>query len=239
MSRRVGQIVIYAVVASLSLLGGAEPSSVRADERPTATEGDVGEVVKGDMLGLYRVPGAFLAEGPFPILELETIQFVDGSQIKEKGSRITFSLPAGNPLLGEVALTFRDPQRSAMGVTLRAPDGTPAILHFDYNADGSFNSGLLLANKNNLSYSFSKTSKGTYLILLKRRIVYGSCRRNRTKHRHPHTNNYTDANADQHTNPKRHQHRTTDTHREPSDLYPKANPSTVRRANQSPNERAH
>ena len=169
MSRRVGQIVIYAVVASLSLLGGAEPSSVRADERPTATEGDVGEVVKGDMLGLYRVPGAFLAEGPFPILELETIQFVDGSQIKEKGSRITFSLPAGNPLLGEVALTFRDPQRSAMGVTLRAPDGTPAILHFDYNADGSFNSGLLLANKNNLSYTFSKTSKGTYLIEAKTR----------------------------------------------------------------------
>lgn len=136
-----------------------------ADPSPSSdTVPKTADILKRDILGLHKVPQVFLADGPFPIIETSIFPYSTAQQARPKGARITFSLPGGIPLSGAVTQTFRDARRSSMGAKLKGPDGTPVTLHFDYNADGSFNSGVILGQGDNLSYSISKTSKGNFLI---------------------------------------------------------------------------
>lgn len=138
---------------------------VHADPSPTTgAPSTTADTLNRDILGLHKVPQVFLADSPYPILETSTIPFSSAAQAKPKGSTITFKLPGGSALSGTVIQTFRDARRSSMGAKLKAPDGSPVTLHFDYNADGTFNSGVLLAKGENLSYSISRTSKGNFLI---------------------------------------------------------------------------
>lgn len=132
--------------------------------QPGDTVPTTADILSRDILGIHKVPQVFLAEGPFPILETSNLPYSSAAQARPKGSTITFALPGGTPLTGSVLQTYRDARRSSMGAKLQAPDGSPATLHFDYNADGSFNSGVILGAGENLSYAISKTSKGNFLI---------------------------------------------------------------------------
>lgn len=121
-------------------------------------------VVQRDLLQIHRAPGVTTAPSGYPTYDTTEVPFLHASTTPELGARVSFSLIPGKTIQGSVTTSYKDQDRSALGIEFTTNDGHRAILHFDYNSEGTLDSGIIASEGNHLGYLIKQATPGRYRI---------------------------------------------------------------------------